>query len=133
MNKLIVYLLLLGLIDSSKTKEDDLLPIITLDHDTTDIGTLKKEEKKSAIVKISNEGNDTLRIDNIGVSCGCTNTRLEKKIIPPDSISYLHILYESKKSNDTGTFYKSIVIRNNSKEPFKIFTLKGRITQNILE
>jgi hypothetical protein len=47
MNKLIVYLLLLGLIDSCKTKEDDLLPIITLDHDTTDIGTLKKEEKKS--------------------------------------------------------------------------------------
>jgi hypothetical protein len=103
------------------------LPVIRLDKDSIYIGNIQKGDSVDLDVKITNIGFDTLKIIDIGVDCGCTNVSVSNKFVAKDDSSFLHITYNSMKSNDEGLFRKSIVIRNNSEDIFKILRISGNI------
>lgn len=70
------------------------------------VGT--KAEKK---ITIKNIGKDTLVINNVQASCGCTATLLSDKIIPPKKTATLNIGFDSK--GFYGKVQKTVTIYSN--------------------
>jgi hypothetical protein len=101
--------------------------ILQLDKDSLFVGDIRKGDSINVSVTIRNTGEDTLRITDIGVDCGCTNASLSNKNISPSDSAFLNVTYNNSKSHDSGYFRKAIVIRNNSPEMFKILRISGSV------
>jgi Protein of unknown function (DUF1573) len=124
MNK---YILVIFLFASCNSPIKKTHPVIRLEKDSLNLGNIKMGDSIKVKLKVFNQGNDTLKIANIGVSCGCTAASIDKKEILPGDSSLLHLTYDNTKSSDSGYMFKSIVIRNNSSETFKILRIAGNI------
>lgn len=70
------------------------VPIITLDQDTIDIGTLKEGEQKEITIPFSNTGDQDLLID-IVTSCKCTSIDWPTQAIPSNGKGSLQIIFDS--------------------------------------
>lgn len=101
--------------------------ILKLNQDSLFIGNIRKGVSINFSVIIKNTGEDTLRISDIGVDCGCTNASLSNKNILPSDSAFLNVTYNNSKSHDSGHFSKAIVIRNNSSEMFKVLRISGNV------
>jgi hypothetical protein len=85
---------------------------------TIDLGDLYAGDKVEHIATIKNAGTDTLRIQNIKASCGCTSALLKNSngTIAPGATAQLSIVFNTK--NQTGKVTKSVTINSNdSKNP----------------
>ncbi len=72
--------------------------------------------KKNIILK--NVGKDTLNVDNVSTSCGCTATLLSKNAIAPKDSGNLQITFDSKKF--TGKVEKAVTFETNDTTQKKV-------------
>ncbi len=90
-----------------------------------DFGTFPANKKQSAAFEITNTGNKDLKITKIRKTCGCSATKLSKKVIPPGQSAIL--IADIKENSITGPFSKNIYVESNAKNfRFLRLTLSGK-------
>lgn len=80
------------------------------DGDTVEIGRIGKGHYKQT-VQVRNTGVDTLRIEEIKTSCGCTAAPISKSEIEPGGSAEIQLSYHSNGS--PGVSIKKVTIRSN--------------------
>lgn len=70
-----------------------------------------KNNPVKADIVLRNIGKDTLKIENVKPSCGCTTAPLDKNILPAGDSTMLHVSINI--GGTTGKFHKSISIYTN--------------------
>jgi Protein of unknown function (DUF1573) len=101
-------------------------PMITLDgKKIVDFGTFPANKKQSATFVIKNTGDKDLKINKIRKTCGCSATKLSKKVIPPGQSATL--IADIKENSIAGPFSKNIYVESNAKNfRFLRLTLSGK-------
>lgn len=87
-------------------------PIMTFETTSHDFGDVKTGEKVSYTFKYKNTGTDTLKIDNIVSSCGCTVPKDYAKIVPPSGTATITVQFDS--TGKMGVVNKSLTILSNA-------------------
>ncbi len=105
---------------------------IYLPNDTFDFGTIKQGQVVSHTFTIMNNGDDTLKIQSVITSCGCTAAELQKKEIFPNETINLKVDFNSK--GKVGDQVKYISIASNDREnPTARLILKGKVLEEMYE
>ncbi|MHB8259403.1 MAG: DUF1573 domain-containing protein [Bacteroidia bacterium] len=100
-------------------------PELKFDQETIDYGTIDYDANTLREFKFKNTGKAPLIINNVQVSCGCTNVDgWSKEPIAPGKTSTFKVKYDSKR---VGKFDKKITVTSNSKTPSTILTIKGEV------
>ena len=101
-------------------------PMIELDgKKIADFGTFPANKKQSATFIIKNTGDEDLKITKIRKTCGCSATKLSKKIIPAGQSATL--IADIKENSIAGPFSKNIYVESNAKNfRFLRLTLSGK-------
>ncbi len=87
-------------------------PVMTFETKTHDFGDVKQGDKVSYIFTYTNTGSDTLRIDNVVSSCGCTvPNSFDKKVAPGTKAS---ITVEFNSAGKMGVVNKTLTILSNA-------------------
>lgn len=76
-----------------------------------DFGQIASGSSLKRDVTIKNVGTDTLIINDVVASCGCTATLVDKKILPPNQTSKITITFNSKNFKHEVT--KTVTIKSN--------------------
>jgi hypothetical protein len=103
-------------------------PKIQVKNEKFDFGEVPDGTEVTHIYEISNAGTDTLIINDVETSCGCTKPELSKadRIIPPKGTSRIKITFNSR--GRVGPNEKTITIfSNDPTEPNKNLLLVGRV------
>lgn len=74
---------------------------------THDFGTIQAKLPAEHFFVFRNTGADTLWIDNVRTSCGCTSPDWSESGIPPDSTGQIRVVYDAR---DAGYFYKTVKV-----------------------
>jgi len=86
-------------------------PHIVFEETEHDFGTLGKQQTVKHTFVFKNEGDDTLVIENIKTTCGCTGTLLSEKEISPGGTGNVEVTFKSGHSG--GKKKKSILVYSN--------------------
>jgi hypothetical protein len=90
-------------------------PHLTVPEGTRfDMGKVYRGTVAERTLTLKNTGNDTLIIEHVNTSCGCTGTILKSNKIAPGDTSTLDIRFDSK--NFSGDVHKSVGIYSNGSE-----------------
>jgi|JI6StandDraft_1071083.scaffolds.fasta_scaffold02434_3 hypothetical protein len=101
-------------------------PMITLDKEVHDYGTIDQGANGTCEFKVTNTGDQPLIISNCKGSCGCTVPKCDTAPIAPGTSSIITVKYDS---NRVGPINKSVTISSNAMNaPEKIVRIKGEIT-----
>ncbi len=76
-----------------------------------DFGDLYVGTKTEKIITIKNKGKDTLVINNVQASCGCTATLLSERLIPAGKSATLNVGFDTKGFD--GKVHKTVTITSN--------------------
>ncbi|HYF03136.1 MAG TPA: DUF1573 domain-containing protein [Patescibacteria group bacterium] len=97
--------------------------------DTHDWGKVKPTQSPlSTVLKITNAGNEELKINDVKVGCGCTTTGLEKKELAPGETTSMTV--SLNVGTNTGGVTKSVSILSNDPEtPTKLVLLKAEVVR----
>ena len=90
-----------------------------------DFGDVKEGAMVSHTFTYKNTGNDTLRIDNIVSSCGCTVVNSYQKTVAPGKSSSITIDFNS--AGKMGVINKTVTILSNAKSEEPAEFLKIRV------
>ena len=107
-------LIVFGIVFSTAAFSQDLVksPVMSFDEKSFNFGDVKQGQKVSHVFHYKNTGTDTLRIDNIVSSCGCTvPNSYERKVAPGASGS---ITVEFNSENKMGVVNKTLTILSNA-------------------
>jgi hypothetical protein len=100
-------------------------PMISLDKDTHDYGTIKMGADGNCEFTVTNTGTEPLIMSNCKGSCGCTVPKCEKNPIMPGESSTIKVAYDTKR---VGPINKSVTITSNAvNEPTKVIRIKGNV------
>lgn len=102
-------------------------PVLRIEKDSINIGSLNKGDSLSVKIPMYNVGDDILRIVSIGASCGCTSVFVEDKVLSSGDSTVLKFVYKTAESKDSGFFEKNIVVKTNCQIPFKIIKFSGNV------
>ena len=78
-------------------------------------------------ISLINDGNDTITIKKIDVSCGCISAMPESMIIPPHKNTILHIRLNLYNKN--GYFNKVVFINSDADNCLELLRIKGDILE----
>jgi hypothetical protein len=97
---------------------------------TYDFGTFQEAEgKKTHTFYLTNTGDQSLVIQNIVPSCGCTTPEWTKTPVPPKGKGTITAIFDP--SGRGGTFSKTLTVYTNSKPAVAILTLKGEVIARV--
>lgn len=100
-------------------------PIITVDKEVHDYGTIENGSNGTCVFTITNTGNAPLIISLCKGSCGCTVPECTKEPIAPGASSEITVKYDTKRE---GPFHKSVTITSNAvNAPSKTVKIKGDV------
>lgn len=71
-------------------------PKIRFDSDKMDFGKVKQGKVLTHVFKIVNEGDETLTINRVRTSCGCTAVLVSRKEIPPGKEGELKVTFNTR-------------------------------------
>lgn len=80
---------------------------VNWDKDEHDFGELKKGEPVMATFVLENITEDSIKLDNVRTSCGCTSPIWTNNYIQPGDTSHIVIEYDA---HDRGEFYREIKV-----------------------
>ena len=92
---------------------------------THDFGLIEEGDNATYLFIFKNIGTDTLQIESVRPSCGCTSPYWAKDPVLPGETGEIKVQYNSK--GRIGAFYKSINIVSNSIEPNKQLKIGGLV------
>jgi len=100
-------------------------PIISLDKEVHDYGTVKQGASGECVFTVTNTGDAPLIITQCAGSCGCTVPKCETSPILPGASSPITVVYDMQR---VGPINKSVTIHSNAgNTPSKIVTIKGTV------
>jgi len=100
-------------------------PVIEVDKEFHDYGTIKKGANGECVFTVTNKGDAPLIITQCAGSCGCTVPKCETAPIMPGAKSAISVQYDTQR---VGPINKSVTIHSNATNtPSKIITIKGTI------
>lgn len=70
-------------------------PKLTVDREKIDLGILYNGAVKGADIKLTNTGNDTLKILGVQSSCGCTTVKHPKSALAPGESDIIRVEFNS--------------------------------------
>jgi hypothetical protein len=119
---ILVLILLLSHICTSNSQ-----PAIRIVEGTNiNLDTLYEGHAAVRELTVENAGRDTLNIENVRTSCGCTVAKLASKHIPPGGSEKLTVTFESKDAQ--GQFKREVYINSNdTSHPEMDITIRGTI------
>ncbi len=101
-------------------------PKVEWDKTEHDFGVLEHKEPVYATFVLKNITNDSIRLDNVRTSCGCTSPIWTNEYIMPGDTSHIVIEYDA---HDKGEFYREIkVFIRRQRKPEKLFVY-GRVEE----
>lgn len=80
---------------------------VTWDHDYHDLGRVKHKEPKFCTFVFTNITNDSIKLDNVRTSCGCTSPIWNNEYVMAGDTSHIVVEYDA---HDLGEFYKEIKV-----------------------
>ncbi len=97
---------------------------------TFSIGSIPRGKIVDHELTIQNPGTDTLVIDRVDVSCGCTGSMLSKDHIPPGGSGSLQITFNSK--NFRGPIHKTVTLNSNAPgDPAVQISFDGTVVEEV--
>jgi hypothetical protein len=100
-------------------------PMITMDKEVHDYGTIDQGANGTCEFKITNTGDQPLIISSCKGSCGCTVPKCDTAPIAPGKTSIVTVKYDS---NRVGPINKSVTINSNAvNAPAKVVRIKGEV------
>jgi hypothetical protein len=100
---------------------------IQFEEDFVDLGTIKHGEVISYTFKFINSGNIPLIISDVNAGCGCTRTKLSKKLVRPNEPATLVVVFDSK--GWFGSQFKSATIVSNALTQKRSVTIKVNVVK----
>ncbi|ULQ56824.1 DUF1573 domain-containing protein [Flavihumibacter rivuli] len=92
---------------------------------THDFGRIQQGRPVTYSFPLTNNGKDTLRIENVAASCGCTTPQWSRDPILPGGKSLLTVGYNAAAE---GVFEKSITLYYNGGKTRTVY-IKGEVTK----
>ena len=106
-------------------------PAIFFKDSDYDFGQIYKGQKVEHIYKFENRGEDTLKIEKVKTSCGCTVARLTVDTILPGETGEIKVAFSS--GSISGNINKSITVASNDPETPKYrLTISGEIIKELI-
>lgn len=100
-------------------------PMITLNKEVHDYGTIDQNANGTCEFKVTNTGDQPLIISNCKGSCGCTVPKCDTAPIAPGASSIITVKYATER---VGPINKSVTITSNAvNAPTKIIRIKGEV------
>ena len=97
---------------------------IEFDHITADLGTLNIGDVKETLFTFTNIGKKPLILDNVIISCDCTEIEWPKTPVMPGQTGKIKVIYTAKT---TGSINKWATVLSNAERDRVILTLKGKV------
>ncbi len=99
-------------------------PIMTLESDKIDYGTIDQHSEPLRVLKFTNTGTEPLIIKNARGSCGCTVPSWPKEPIMPGEEAELEVRYAT---NRLGKINKTIKITTNEERDPIVIKVLGKV------
>lgn len=100
-------------------------PIVLWQTPTThDFGTLQQHQAAAYTFQFKNNSTDTIIIDNVRTTCGCTVSDWTVEPILPDSLSQIRVVYDADK---LGYFRKKIKVFVSHQRKGETLTISGNV------
>ena len=100
-------------------------PIITVDTDNIDYGTIAQGSEPNRHFTVTNTGDVPLIISECQGSCGCTVPKCDTTPIAPGASSVVNVRYDT---NRVGAFSKTVTVTSNAfNSPSKVVTIHGTV------
>jgi len=124
-----IILLILGIVFSTVIFAQTMVkgPVMTFDAKSHDFGDVKQGEKVSHTFKYKNTGADTLKIENIVSSCGCTVPNSYEKAVAPGANASITVQFDS--TDKMGVVNKTLTILSNAvtTEPAEFLNIRVNV------
>ncbi len=117
------FLCLLIILSSCNNTKQHKYPEISFTNDTVNLGQIHTGDSIVAIFHYKNSGSSNLKINDIGLSCGCTKVFYDSTECLPTKEGIIKVTFSA--GNDTGYVIKSLVVNTNSKRKLHVLYLKG--------
>jgi hypothetical protein len=97
--------------------------LLVLNETSFDFGKIQQSRPVTHEFQIRNESNDTLKLDNVQASCGCTTPVWKKEPVKPGGNTTVNVGYNAASE---GPFEKLVTIYYNAGQT-KTLTIKGNV------
>lgn len=103
-------------------------PVISVNKEVHDYGTIKQGANGACEFAITNTGSEPLIISNAKGSCGCTVPEWPKEPIMPGQTANMTVRYDTKR---LGAINKSVTISSNAtNSPELVVRIKGNVLES---
>lgn len=100
-------------------------PVITIDKEVHDYGTIEQGGNGECVFVVTNTGNEPLVIQMCKGSCGCTVPSCPKEPIAPGASAKITVKYDTSR---VGPINKTVTITSNAtNEPSKMIRIRGDV------
>ena len=107
------------------TAKEVIGPKLTLKQPVIDFGDIYDFEKRTAEVEFSNTGDARLTIEKVQPTCGCTTTKLDKKVFQPDEEYMFTLNFSPKGSGQQSKVVK--ILSHDPNSPSTNLTIKANV------
>jgi hypothetical protein len=105
-------------------------PNLQVDNPKYDFGEVLQGEKVLHVFEFVNKGDETLKIDRVRSSCGCTAALVSERNIPPGGKGELQANFDSTRFRDAVS--KTISIYSNDPvRPIVQLQIKGKVLETV--
>ncbi|HQV38987.1 MAG: DUF1573 domain-containing protein [Flavobacteriales bacterium] len=102
-------------------------PLISVDKDLVDYGTIQKSADGNRNFVVTNTGDKPLIISNCQGSCGCTVPKCDTAPILPGQTSVVNVHYDTER---VGPFTKTVTVTSNATNtPSLTVNIKGVVEE----
>lgn len=100
-------------------------PMITVDKEVHDYGTIDQGANGTSEFKVTNSGDQPLIISSCKGSCGCTVPQCETAPVAPGASTTITVKYDTGR---LGPINKNVTVSSNAvNSPTKILRIKGEV------
>lgn len=102
-------------------------PVVSLESDTFDFGTIQKGGNGTCTFELKNDGFEPLIISKCDKTCGCTIPKCNPDPVLPGETTEVEVTYDTSR---LGPFQKSVKVHSNaSNTPLLVLKIKGTVTE----
>lgn len=105
--------------------QSDNAPVIRFKKEKYHFGTIKNNEKVTAIFDFENIGAQPLIVQKVDVTCGCTSPDWTKHPVESGGNGSITVVFHPK--GITGTFSKSIFVKSNAENNVVLLKIEGDV------